>query len=61
MTSDPGQQTITVHIFPDISRSKGNQTMKFGQVIDIAREKFFFKNHAENEARRLVPDHVFIL
>ena len=34
MTSDPGQQTITVHIFPDISQSKGNQTMKSDQVIE---------------------------
>ena len=34
-----------------ISRSKGNQTTKFGK---------FFKNHAENEAVKLVPD-VFLL
>ena len=27
--------------------------MKFGQLI--ARKIFFFKNHAENEAGRLVP------
>ena len=33
MTSEPGQQTITIHILPNISRSKGNQTMKFGQLI----------------------------
>ena len=25
MTSQPGQQTITVNIFPNISQSKGNQ------------------------------------
>ena len=28
MTSQPGLQTITIHILPNISRSKGNQTMK---------------------------------
>ena len=28
--------------------------MKFGQ--DLAREIFFFKNHAENEVGKLVPD-----
>ena len=33
MTSQPGQKTITIQISPNISRSKGNQTMKFGQVI----------------------------
>ena len=30
--------------------------MKFGQLIELTREEFFFKNHAENEAWRLVPD-----
>ena len=39
---------------PNISRSKGNQTTKFGQLI--AWEIFFFRNHAEHEAGRLVPD-----
>ena len=26
-------QTIAIHILPNISRSKDNQTMKFGQLI----------------------------
>ena len=52
MTSQPGLQTIAIHILPDISQSKCNQTMKFGQL----REIFFFKNYVENEAGRLVPD-----
>ena len=30
--------------------------MKFGQLYNITRKIFFFKNHAENEAERLVPD-----
>ena len=30
--------------------------MKFGQLIDISREIFLFKNYAENEAEKLVPD-----
>ena len=30
--------------------------MKIGQLIDIPRKTFFFKNHAENEAGRLVPE-----
>ena len=32
MTSQPGLQKIPIHILPYISQSKGNQTMKFGQV-----------------------------
>ena len=27
-------ETITTHVLHNISRSKGNQTMKFGQVIE---------------------------
>ena len=36
-----------------------NQAMKFGQVIGYNKRKFSFKNHAENEKRRLVP-HIFL-
>ena len=34
MTSQPGYQAIVIHIFLNISRSKGNQTMKFGELIE---------------------------
>ena len=33
--------------------------MKFGQLIEYSVEIFFFKNYAENEAYRLVPDLFF--
>ena len=33
MTSQPGQQIITIHILPNDPRSKDNQGMKFGQLI----------------------------
>ena len=33
MMSQPGKQTITMHISPNISRSDGNQTMKFSQLV----------------------------
>ena len=56
MTTKPGLQTIAIHILPNISKSKGNQTMKFGQLIEYNKRIFFFKNYADNEARRLVPD-----
>ena len=40
----------------NISRIKGNQTMKFGQLIE--QEKYiFFQTYAENKAEKLVPDH----
>ena len=34
MTSQPGWQTITIHILLNISRSKSNQAMKFAQLIE---------------------------
>ena len=34
MTLQPGKQTITIHILPNISRSKCNQRIKFGQLIE---------------------------
>ena len=30
--------------------------MKFDQLIEYTRKLFYFKNHAENEVGRLVPD-----
>ena len=56
MTSQTGLKTITIYILPNIPRSKGNKTMKFGQVIEYNQRKIFPKNHAENKAARLVPD-----
>ena len=35
--------------------------MKFGQLIEYDKKNNFFKNQAENEAGRLVPDHYLFL
>ena len=37
--SQPGQQTIAVDILSYISRSKDNQTVKFGQLIEYNMRK----------------------
>ena len=34
MTSQPGKQTIALDKLLNISRSKGDKTMKFGQFIE---------------------------
>ena len=34
MTSQPGLQTITIHILPNISQSKEHQTVKFDQLLE---------------------------
>ena len=49
-------QAIAIHILPNISQSKDNQTMKFGESIEYNKKNIFFLNYAENEASRLVPD-----
>ena len=45
MTLQPGKQTLTIHILPIISRSKENQKMNFGQLIEY-----------ESRAERLLQD-----
>ena len=61
MTSQSGLQTIGIHTLFNSSQSKGNQTVKFGQLIEhnkrkISLEKFFCKHCAESDAMRLFPD-----
>ena len=43
MASQPGLQTIAVHILPKISQSKGNQTMKIGQLIEYKKRNIFLQ------------------
>ena len=47
-----------MHILPNASQSKSNQTMKFGQLIEYNKGNIFsfFKNQVEKEAGRLVPE-----
>ena len=49
MTSQPGKQTVVIHILPNISRSKSNQIMKFAQLIEYnMRNIFLEKLHAKS-------------
>ena len=41
MTSQPGQHTNAIHTLPNISRSKGNQTRKFGQFLNYNMRNIF--------------------
>ena len=56
MTSQPGSQTITIHILTNISRSKGNYTTQFGPVIEYNKRNIFHQKSHKNEAGRLAPD-----
>ena len=41
MTSQTGKQTIAIHILPNISGSKGDKTMKIGQVIEYSMRTIY--------------------
>ena len=43
LTSKTGKQIITIHVLLNITRREGNQTMKFGQLIEYNTGKFFSK------------------
>ena len=41
ITSQSGQQTIVMHILPNISKSKGNQKKKMSQLIECNMRNIF--------------------
>ena len=56
MTSQPGKQVIIVYILPNISRSKGHQTIKFGQLIEYNMRNIFLGKSYTNVMQKLFPD-----
>ena len=56
MTPHPGKQTVTLPILLNLSQSKGNQTLKFGQVMEYNQKIFFFWKIMQKMRLRLVPD-----
>ena len=43
MTPQSDSQTIAIHKLTNISRSKGNKTMKFGQLIEYNKRNYFLE------------------
>ena len=43
MTSQPGLQTIAIHILLNISQIKDNQAMKLGQLIEYCKRNIFLQ------------------
>ena len=54
MTSQPGIQTITLHILL-ISRSKGSQTMKFGRLIEYNKRNIFLEKSYTKCVKEAIP------
>ena len=48
MASQPGYQTITIHILLNISQSKDNQTMKLDQLIKYVKKNIFLQKLYRN-------------
>ena len=41
MRPEPNKKTVPTHLFPNLSRSKGNQAVKFGQLIEYSIRNIF--------------------
>ena len=53
--SQPGNQIITIHILPNNSRSKSNETMKFGQLIKYNMRNIFLEIFYPKCGRETTP------
>ena len=63
MVSQPGKQRIAIHILTNISGSKSNQTIKFGQLIEYDTKNIFIeKSYKEcDEINGLKSYRVFLI
>ena len=61
MTSQPGKQTSTMHILPNISRSKVNQILEFGQLIEYYMRNIFLEKSYTKCGREWQRDYSQIL
>ena len=55
MTSQPVYQAIVMHILPNILRSKSNQTMKFGQLIEYNIRNIFLEKSYTKCGGEIIP------
>ena len=56
MTSHTGTQVIVIHILPNISRRKGNHTIKFSHLITYKVKNIFLQKLWQTSPR---PPFVF--
>ena len=60
MPSQPGQQTIALHILSNISQSKSNQVMKFGELIEYNKRNIFVQKACKKWGRETSSRSLFI-
>ena len=51
---------MAIHILPNISRSKGNQTLKFGQVIEYNKRNIFLEKSCRNRGKETSSRPLFV-
>ena len=56
ITSQPGKQAIATHILPNMSRSKSNHILKFGQLTEHNIKIVSLENYTLNVLEKLFPD-----
>ena len=61
LTSQPGQETISIHILPNISRGKGEQVIKFGQVIENNKTNIFLQKSWKKCVKETSSRPLFVL
>ena len=55
MTSQPEKQAIAMNILPNISRGKGNHTMKFDQLIEYKMRNIFLEKSHTKWGKETIP------
>ena len=60
MTSQPSLQAIAILILPNISQSKGSQTMKLGQLIEHKMGNIFLQKLCRKGGRETSSRPLFI-
>ena len=58
ITSQPKKQTIAIHILLYISRGKGNQAVRFGQLIEYNMTKIFLEKSYSKCGVETIPKPV---
>ena len=55
MTSEPGKQTVAMHILSNTSGSKGNRTINFGHLIECKMRNTFLEKSCTNCGEETIP------
>ena len=60
MSPQSGLQTIAIHILLNISQSKGNQRMKFGQLIEYCKTNIFLQKLCRKSGKQTSSKRFFL-